>query len=371
MPGPTVPHRRLPRGESDTLVTATMSALRLHRVRTPDADEVLLVDEVARPSPGPTDVLVDVRACGVCASDLHVVQGITPHGPELPQILGHEPAGVVAEVGAEVTDWQPGDRVAVLMARPCHVCPACSIGRQNLCANLSVPGIDRDGAMAGFVVADADVLVPIPLNVPFDQAAITTDAVATPYHALKRVGIGENVTVTIFGLGGLGMHAILLAKLAGAQVIGVDLDPVNLERALDWGADEVVDATDGQPARRVRDLTGGGSDRALEFVGSAATVDQAVKSLAPGGRAAIVGLTPERLATVPIARFVAQETEVVGSFGSTPQDLGELFDLLEDGRLDLSRSVTATIGLDGVHQALRSLESRDGHPIRTVVTDVD
>lgn len=346
-----------------------MQALRLHRVRTDDRPEELRVDEVARPSPGPTDVLVEVRACGVCASDLHVLQGVTPHGPQLPQILGHEPAGVVAEVGAEVSDWHPGDRVAILMGRFCHVCPACLMGRQNLCSSLSVPGIDQDGAMAGYVLADAEVLVPIPLDVPFEQAAITTDAVATPYHALKRVGIGENVTVAVYGLGGLGMHAILLAKLAGAQVIGVDLDPVNLERALDWGADEVVDASDGQPARRIRALTGGGSDRALEFVGSAAAVDQAVKSLAPGGRAAIVGLSAERLATVPIARFVAQETEVVGSFGSTPQDPGELFDLLEDGRLDLSRSVTATIALDGVHDALRALETREGHPIRTVVTD--
>lgn len=346
-----------------------MQALRLHRVRTDEHPEELHVDAVQRPRPGPTDVLVEVRACGVCASDLHVLQGVTPHGPHLPQILGHEPAGVIAEVGAEIRDWQPGDRVAILMGRPCHVCPACRTGRQNLCRVLSVPGIDQDGAMAGYVLADAEVLVPIPLEVPFEQAAITTDAVATPYHALKRVGIGENVTVAIHGLGGLGMHAILLAKLAGAQVIGVDLDPINLERALDWGADEVVDASDGQPARRIRELTGGGSDRALEFVGSATTVDQAVKSLAPGGRAAIVGLTSERLATVPIARFVAQETEVVGSFGSTPQDLGELFDLLEDGRLDLSRSVTATIALDGVHDALRALETRAGHPVRTVVTD--
>ena len=347
-----------------------MRAVRLHRVRGDGVAEVVGVDEVARPEPAPGEVLVEVKACGVCASDLHVVQGITPHGPVLPQILGHEPAGVLAAVGSEVVDWQPGDRVAFLGARACQRCRYCIAGRENLCQTLTVPGIDRDGAMAGYALADPAFLVPIPPDVPFDQAAITTDAVATPYHALKRAGVVEDAVVVIVGLGGLGMHAVLLAKLAGANVIGVDVDPVNLDRALDWGADEVVDASDGTPARAIRELTEGGADRALEFVGTAATVDQAIKSLAPGGRAVIVGVGPERLATLPIARFVAQETEVVGSFGSTPQDLGELFDLLEAGRLDLSRSITGRIGLDEVPDALVALETREGHPIRTVVTDL-
>lgn len=349
---------------------STMPAMRLHRVRTPDEPERLQLDEVDRPRPAPGQVLVEVKACGVCASDLHVVDGVTPHGPTLPQTLGHEAAGVIAEVGDEITDWQPGDRVAVLMSHPCHVCGVCLAGRHNLCPSRSIPGIDSNGAMAGFTLADTNSLVPIPVDVPFDQAAITTDAVATPYHALKRAGVGEGVSMVIMGLGGLGMHAILLAKLAGATVIGVDIDPVNLERALEWGADEVVDASDGQPARRVRGLTDGGADRALEFVGSPKTVDQAIKSLAPGGRATVVGLTNERLQTVPISLFVSQETELVGSFGSTPKDLGELFDLLEQGRLDLSRSITATIGLAEVPDALKALETRDGHPIRTVVTDL-
>ena len=348
----------------------TMSAMRLHRVRTSDAPELLQLDEVARPEPRPDQVLVEVKACGVCASDLHVVDGVTPHGPELPQVLGHEAAGVVAAVGDETTDWQPGDRVAILMSHPCHNCGVCTAGRHNLCPTRSIPGIDDHGAMAGFSLADPNSLVPIPEGVPFDQAAITTDAVATPYHALKRTGVGEGVTLVIMGLGGLGMHAILLAKLAGAHVIGVDVDPVNLQRALDWGADEVVDASDGQPARRVRELTGGGADRAIEFVGSPKTVDQAIKSLAPGGRCTVVGLTNEKLQTVSISLFVSQETELVGSFGSTPQDLGELFDLLEEGRLDLSRSVTSTIALSEVPDALHALETREGHPIRTVVTDL-
>jgi alcohol dehydrogenase, propanol-preferring len=347
-----------------------MHALRLHGSGEQDGSEDLRVDEIATPTPGPAEVLVEVAACGIGARDLGVVRGTTPHGPQLPQILGHEAAGTVAAIGAQVTDWQPGDRVAVLAGRPCRRCTYCRIGRENLCVSLTVPGIDGDGALAGFVLADPELLAPVPTEVPFHEAAIVVDAVATPYHALKRAGLAEGSTVAIFGMGGLGMHALLLAKLWGAQVVGVDIDPVNLERALAWGADVVVDARDGDPAVRIHELSAGGVDRAIEFVGSAASADQAVRAVAPGGRTVVVGLGPDQLASLPLREFVARELEVAGSFGSTLQDVGELFDLLEDGRLDLSRSVTHTTDLAGVSDALRRLETRDEHPVRTVVTEL-
>ena len=345
-----------------------MRAARLHRVRSPDVPEEVRVDDVDVPEPGPGQVLVQVKACGVCASDLHVVQGVTPHGPQLPQTLGHEPAGEVTVVGPGVGEWLPGDRVAFQMARPCGECSLCDAGREAICARLVIPGIDSDGAQAEYAIAEARYLVPVPASVPFEQAAILTDAVATPYHALKRGGLAEGMTCAIFGLGGLGMHALLLAKLTGASVVGVDVDPVNLERALAWGADAVVDASDGKPAKQVRAVTEGGADRTFEFVGSSATVDQAVKSLRPGGRATIVGLTSAPMNLMPESLFVSQELEVVGSFGSTGQDLNELVDLLEAGRLDLSRSITHRWRIDDFPEALRVLETREGHPIRMVVT---
>lgn len=345
----------------------TMRAARLHRPAGAGGAAEVRVDEVAVPEPGPRDVLVEIRACGVCASDLHVVQGVTPHGPELPQVLGHEPAGVVAAVGGAVESWLPGDRVAMLMGRPCRDCAYCESGRENLCRDLRIPGVDAHGAQAQYALADTDSLIPVPSGVTFEQAAILTDAVATPYHALKRGGVGDGVVCAVFGLGGLGMHAVQLAKLAGCRVIGVDLDPVNLERAPEWGADEVVDASDGKPARAVRALTDGGVDRSFEFVGAVESIDQAVKCLKPGGRTTVVGLHPARLELLPAALFVAQELEIVGSFGSTPQDINELMDLLEAGRLDLTRSITHRLGLDDFPRALELLETREEHPIRIVV----
>ncbi len=347
----------------------TMLAARLHRPRTDGEPEDVRVEEVPVPEPEPGEVLVRVRACGVCASDLHVVDGTTPHGPKLPQILGHEPAGEVAVVGDEVTDWAPGDRVAFLMARPCGRCEYCQAGRHAICPEVSIPGVDSDGAQAEYALAHPRYLVPVPASVPFEQAAILTDAVATPYHALKRGGVGEGVTCAIFGLGGLGMHAVQLAKLAGAAwVVGVDLDPVNLERALEWGADEVIDAGDDKAHREVRRRSGGGVDRSFEFVGHPDTVAAAAKSLKRGGRATIVGLTPAPMTLMPEALFVAQELEVVGSFGSAPGDLNELMDLLESGRLDLSRSITHRWSVEEFPAALRALETREDHPIRMVVT---
>lgn len=343
-----------------------MRAARLHRPRSADGPADLRIDDLPTPEPGPDEVLVRVHACGVCASDLHVVQGITP-AAHLPITLGHEAAGVVESVGADVGDWLAGDRVLIPAGRMCGTCPMCLGGRSNLCQFQDVLGVTVDGAQADHALAPASLLLPVPGSLPFDQAAILADAVATPYHALKRGGINEDMTCAIVGLGGLGMHAVQLAKLTGAHVIGVDVDPVALERALDWGADDVVDASDGGGFAKVRELTGGGVDRAFEFVGLQATAHDAIKSLRPGGRATLVGISRERLSTIPMGLFVAQELEVVGSFGSTLQDVNELVDLVEAGRLDLTRSVSHTLTLDEFPTALEMLESREGNPIRIVV----
>lgn len=343
-----------------------MRAARLHQPRSADAPADLRIDDLPTPDPAPGEVLVRVHACGVCASDLHVVQGITP-AAHLPITLGHEAAGVVEAVGDDVADWLPGDRVLVPAGRACGQCPMCLGGRDNLCLFQHVLGVTTDGAQADHCIAPASMLVPIPGSLPFAQAAILADAVATPYHALKRGGIAEGMTCAVIGLGGLGMHAVQLAKLTGAHVIGVDVDPVSLERALAWGADDVVDASDGGGSARVRELTEGGVDRVFEFVGLQATAHDAVKSLRPGGRATLVGISRERLSTMPLGLFVAQELEVVGSFGSTLQDVNELLDLVEAGRLDLTRSVSHTLSLDDFPTALEMLETRQGSPVRIVI----
>lgn len=352
-----------------TSIPTTMRAAVLHSPRTADAPADLRIEEVPVPVPGPSEVLLRVHACGVCASDLHVVQGITPSWPS-PIILGHEAAGVIVTTGDDVTDWQPGDRVLVPAGRICGTCAMCRSGRDNLCTQILVLGVTTNGAQAEYVTAEATMLVPVPIGLPLVQAAVLADAVATPYHALKRGGVGEGMTCLIIGLGGLGMHAVALAKLAGATVVGVDLDPVCRERALEWGADAVVDSSEEGAAARIREVTEGGADTSFDFVGIGATIDLAVKTLRPGGRATLVGLSRDRISTVPVGVFVAQELEVVGSFGATVADVGELVDLVESGRLGLERSISHVMSLDEFPTALDMLETREGHPIRIVIQHV-
>lgn len=346
-----------------------MRAVRLHASGGAGEGD-LRVEELDPPRPGATQVLVQIRACGVCAVDRQLLEGRIGSGP-LPLTIGHEAAGVIAEVGEEVEGWRAGDRVALQAGWACGTCAYCTTGRANLCQHRRIPGVDVDGFQATHAVADPRWMSPLPPDIDFPEAAILTDAVATPYHALKRAGVGEGVVCAVYGLGGLGLHAVQLARLAGATVIGVDIDATALERGRTWGAAEVVDATEHAPHRHIRALTDGGVDCAVELVGSTATIDQTIKSLKPGGRAAVAGLSPDPLELLPAALLVAEELEIVGSFGATPQDVNELFDLVEAGRLDLSGSVTHRIGLDEVPAALGWLDGGAERPVRAVVVHDD
>ncbi len=341
-----------------------MRAARLHEAA--DGGTRLEIEDVDDLEPSPLQVLVTIRAAGVCGSDAEVVDGRIPTAP-LPLVAGHEAAGVVADVGAEVAGWRPGDRVLLHAGTACGDCGYCTAGRQNLCEHRRVAGIDLDGYLAEQALVDPRYLSPLPPELDFAEAALLGDAVATPYHALKRAGIGDGVVCAVFGLGGLGLHAVQLAGLAGATVVGVDVDEVALQRALAWGAEQVVDASEHAPHLQLRALTDGGVDRALEFVGTTRTVDQVLKSVKPGGRAVVAGLTPEPLELLPGSLLVAEELELVGSFGATAQDVGELIDLVEAGRLDLSRSVTHRVGLDELPRAVDWLRTREERPVRTVV----
>jgi propanol-preferring alcohol dehydrogenase len=341
-------------------MTGTMPAVRLHAL-----GQRPVLDEVPVPEPGPGEVRVRVRACGICGSDVHLVHGVTPSGP-LPLTLGHEPSGVVDDPGD--SSWQEGDRVSVAAGYGCGECAACQADRENVCPRLVIPGIDRDGAQATYVVVPARALIALPDTVDFATGAILTDAVATPFHAVRRSGITAGQTAVVYGLGGLGLHAVtILSQVVGARVIGVDPLPAARERALRFGADEVIDPADGKPAQRVRAMTGG-ADCSYEFVGAAAVTDQAVKSLRGGGTCTVVGVTPERLALgLPQALLVAGELRIQGSFGCSRAELVELVGLVADGTLDLTGTITHRYSLDDFDAALRTLETKEGDPIRVVV----
>lgn len=270
--------------------TRTMRAQRFY------ADtKTIAVEDVPVPTPGPGEVLVKVAFCGICHSDLSLINGTFP--AQLPVVTqGHEASGTIAELGPGVTGWAEGDRVVVAAGRPCQACPNCSLGDFGNCLRIRLMAFAYDGAWAQYTVAQAFGLTRVPDNVPLEQAAILADAVSTPYGAVVRtgkVGIGESVGV--WGVGGVGTHIVQLARLVGAApIIAVDIKPAVLDRALALGADYAFDAREDTLGEKIAELTGGrGLDIAFDAVGLGSTFDQALASLTMGGRLVGVGMSAD------------------------------------------------------------------------------
>jgi len=346
----------------------SMSTMRAARLVSPG--EPLRIDTVAIPAPGPGEVRVKVRACGLCGTDLHLaVVGDLPVAYR-PITLGHEAAGEIDALGAGVKGWRAGDRVALFPSVSCAACRFCHKGRESLCTDNQVLGMMREGALAEYVVVPARSLAAVPAGVPFDVAAVVTDGVATPFHALRgRGGLVAGEAVGVFGCGGLGTHAVQLARLMGAGfVAAVDPDPAARARALRLGADVAIDPLTESPRRALRPHLGRrGLDLALEFVGRADTVEQALSAVGRGGRVVVVGVGTARPTLPPLMSFVGQEKALLGSFGMDRADITDIYGLLAAGRLDLSASVTARFSLDQTNAALDRLANKDGGVVRVVV----
>ncbi len=343
-----------------------MMAARLHEAKRP-----LQIDEIDIPSPGPGEALIEMKACGICATDVHTALDGTIPTAYTPITLGHEPSGVIKELGEGVRGWKQEDRVAIYPQITCGTCPQCREGRDGICINTRVLGMHRDGAFADYIVIPVKNLVKIPDNVSFMEAAILTDAGATPFHAVtKRGRVKPGETVAIFGCGGLGMNAVQFCRLAGAaRIIAVDTSDYALERALKVGADITVNAGVEKPYKEVMSANGGyGVDVAFEFVGVNAVIDQAVRSLCRGGRAVAVGIGPEPIKTIPPFFFVYNDLALIGSFGSDIGDLEKLMGLAASGKLDLTESVSSVITLNDINQGISDLEKKVGNPVRIVVS---
>lgn len=342
-----------------------MKAARLHKL-----DTAISIDDVVVPEPGPGEVLIEMRAAGLCGSDVHIYRGATPLG-RYPLTLGHENAGVVADVGDGVAEWKAGDRVCVNFLVTCGACRYCVRGRPSLCRRRTGIGVHHDGGFATYLKAPARNLVALPESVSYEAGALATDAIATPYHAITRrmrPGIGD--AVVVYGLGGLGFHAVQLLKLSGARVIAVDINVESLERAAAVGADHVVDARAGDPVAAVGEFTDGlGADFALELVGHEETIDRAVASVRPGGRAVIVGHGADAMVLMPPGRFVRSEIEVVGSYAFETPEIAEIVRIIASGLLDLTLSVSAQFALTDVNDALGLLMARNTNPVRLMITD--
>jgi len=322
------------------------------------------------PVPGAGQVRIAMRACGICGSDIHIIDGSTVPARR-PIVLGHEAAGVIDACGAGVDHVAVGDRVTVNPMISCGTCRPCTTGRANLCSTIAVMGLATDGAHADFFIAPVANVVSLPDSVGFPLGAIVADAVATPLHAIERAALMPGDTAAVFGLGGLGLHAaMLMNQVHGVRVIGVDANDAALARATSFGIGEVVDARAGRAANAVRRLSDGGVDAAFEFVGAVGVVEQAVRSLAFGGRCVVVGVGPDRLGlTVRQETLVARGQSIIGSHGYLTSDIERILRWLDVGSVRLDGTISHTFDLADYRDGLHALRDPSAGAIRVVITN--
>jgi S-(hydroxymethyl)glutathione dehydrogenase/alcohol dehydrogenase len=347
--------------------------------------EILEVD-LAPPREG--EVLVKIAACGVCASDLHVVDGNLPE--PLPLVLGHEASGTVEEVGPGVESLEPGDHVVLALVPSCGACRECLRGRPNFCelgARMAATGMLADGtsrlsangtplkhfnavsSFARHAVVPASAAIAIRRDVSLESVALIGCAVLTGYGAVTRTaGVEEGASVAVWGCGGVGLNVVQGARLAGAStIVAVDTRPEKLELAASVGATHTVAAA-GDPVARVRELTDGGPDYAFEAIGAEASIRQAWEAARPGGTVVVVGLMPKgSTLTIDPWHFISEKT-LKGSFlGSARihEDVPALVELYREGKLELDGLISRKIPLAELPGAFDRL--RAGEAVRQVV----
>ncbi|MBD0688866.1 zinc-binding dehydrogenase [Streptomyces sp. CBMA123] len=334
-------------------MTATMLAGRLDV-----AKGAFAVEEVPVPVPGPGEVLIKVEAAGVCLSDVHLIDGtLKPFLLDGDKVtLGHEVAGTVHTLGEAVTT-AVGDRVLLQAGETRN-------GR------LYTRGVDYDGGWAEYTLATATTLVPIPDELPFEQACFIPDAVSTPWAAITGTGaVRPAEAVGVWGVGGLGAHGVQLLRAVGAfPIVAVDPLPAARDRALAFGADAALDPADPRFTEQLRAATGGRPlSAAFDFAGVAPVRQQAMATLGERGRLVLVGLTDQPLTVTDGTRVSYLRQQILGHYGSDGQDVIDLVALVRGGRLDFARSVSGTFPLADAARAVEALERKEGNPIRLVL----
>ncbi|MBX3011723.1 MAG: alcohol dehydrogenase catalytic domain-containing protein [Caldilineaceae bacterium] len=290
----------------------------------------LVIEEVPTPLPGPGEVLVKTQACGICATDLHILAG-WGYEPTLPFIMGHEPAGIVHALGPGVTGFAPGDRVVPNIFYTCGNCRYCRTNRETLCTNLGgILGVlNHHGAYAEYFTVPARQLFHLPEVIAFADGAVIADAVVCAMHALKqRAQVYPGDQVLVIGIGGVGLSVIQAARTAGAQVIATDIRQEKVDQARQLGALGLLFTDQPSWVAAIKALTQGeGVDVVFDCHGSEQTLGQGVNALRKNGRLVIIGYTQERWPLAPqwMSRF---ELEIVGSRSGGRQDTADAIALV-------------------------------------------
>lgn len=322
-----------------------------------------IVTDVPEPSVTEDGVILQVEATGLCRSDWHGWQG---HDPDiaLPHVPGHELAATIVEVGSAVRGWRPGQRVVVPFICACGVCEQCRAGNQQVCTRQLQPGFNYWGSFAEYVaIPHAEVnLVPLPSAISYDTAAALGCRFATAYRAVTAVAnVRPGEWLAVFGCGGVGLSAVMIATAFGARVIAVDTNPAALTMATHHGARHTMltggaAETRDEVAEQIRQLTGGGAAVTMDAIGAESVVQSALRSLRPRGRHIQLGLLPDRV-NLDVSFLAFRELSWLGSHGMAAHDYPAMLDLVRSGAVRPDELVTSAIGLDGVGAALAAMST--------------
>ena len=333
-----------------------------------DYNQPLEMQERDKPAAGPGEILLKVRACGICQTDLKIIRGGIPSPiVTLPHVMGHEVVGEVAAVGEGVSDVAEGDVGAVYIYVPCHNCENCLKGRENICVDLKRIGFELEGGFREYITIPAYNFCPFDPKLPVNDMAILADAIGTPYHAitgLAQVKPGQDVLIV--GAGGLGIHAVQIAKLCGATVMVADIDAEACKLAKKYGADATFSPD--QAPEGVSDLTGGrGVDTVVEIVGHPETLKWSLPALKSGGKLMLVGYAPGVPFPLDTMAMHYNEYEIIGCRFVTKHEVLTLIKLIENGKI--KPVVTKTFPFSRVNDALEAL--KEGSVLGRIVLTLD
>ena len=350
-----------------------------------EANTPLEIEEVSISKPGPREVLVRPVAAGVCHSDLHFMDGSYPYA--LPTILGHESAGIVEEVGSDVTYVKKGDHVITCLSAFCGHCDQCVTGHLSLCASPEVGRMPEEAprlhkgdetihqflnlsSFAELMLIHEHALVKIREDMPMDRAALIGCGVTTGVGAvIHTAAVEPGATVAVIGCGGIGLSAINGAAIAGAsRIIAVDMVPSKLELARKFGATDVVNAGDGDAVENVIEMTGGGVHYSFEAIGLKATAEQAFRMLRIGGTATVIGMIPPgQMVEIHGPDLLTEKTLQGSMMGSNRfrVDMPRFVDFYLQGRLHLDDLISNRIKLSDINEGMAALET--GEVARSVI----
>jgi len=322
-------------------------------------NEPLELSEVPRPSIDSGDLLIQVKRCGVCYTDIKIATGLAPD-ISLPRIPGHEVAGQVVAVGKEVKNFQEGDRVCLHFYLSCGQCEYCLEKKENLCLNLRGRiGFQLDGGYAEYVKVPATHAFKVPPHVTFEEAAILADAVATPLHALReQAQLKAGETLAIIGAGGLGLQAVQIGRFLGARVLSVDLEEKRLEMARTLGAEKTFNAAQANWEQSVLAYTQGkGVNTVLELVGKNETIHSSLTFLKKGGKLVLVGYSYEKPFSIFPAVIMRGEFRIIGSRACRLKELEEVIDLVAAQKI--KPLVSETYPLERVNEVHARLKKNE------------